>query len=275
MPNLSLEDLRRRLNQQDSELQRLRQEFEARQNRLASLSKRKQEIQTQLQHVEAQMAALAAGTHRPSSAPPRSSPPTPRPSLTGKPDQLSLPALIVAMIREAGGPMTVKELAREEKRRGLKSKSDNFKKIVETRVYALRMKGILKRAADQPGFILARTTARVPASTTTPKPALKPSGQPQQSGQKTSNGKPATSASGKSSPKASAINRVPLRVVLTEVLKKSNKPMTGSELATQALRAGYRTDSNRFADVVWVMLNRMENVEQVPGQGYRLKKTKT
>jgi hypothetical protein len=65
-----------------------------------------------------------------------------------------------------------------------------------------------------------------------------------------------------------------LREVLTQILKKSGRSMTGSELADAALKAGYRTASSHPADVVWAMLNQMDNVEHVKGQGYRLKKGK-
>jgi hypothetical protein len=43
-------------------------------------------------------------------------------------------------------------------------------------------------------------------------------------------------------------------------------------LAKQAKAQGYRTKSKDFVGVLWVMLGQMDNVENVPGQGYRLKK---
>jgi hypothetical protein len=51
--------------------------------------------------------------------------------------------------------------------------------------------------------------------------------------------------------------------------------MTGSELAAHALKSGYRSKSKNFADVVWVAMGNMKNVEHVPDQGYRLKRSKT
>ncbi len=40
----------------------------------------------------------------------------------------------------------------------------------------------------------------------------------------------------------------------------------------QALAQGYQTESKDFTAVVGVMLAIMDHVENVPGQGYRLKK---
>ena len=64
----------------------------------------------------------------------------------------------------------------------------------------------------------------------------------------------------------------PLRVVLTSILKSSRKPLTGTELAEQALAAGYQSNSANFVDTVWAMLAKMDNVEHVPDKGYRLKR---
>jgi hypothetical protein len=61
--------------------------------------------------------------------------------------------------------------------------------------------------------------------------------------------------------------------VLTDILKNSRKPLSGSELAQRALAAGYHSGSEKFVDSVWSLLGQMANVEHVRGQGYRLKKT--
>jgi hypothetical protein len=63
-----------------------------------------------------------------------------------------------------------------------------------------------------------------------------------------------------------------LRMVLLDLLKKSKHHVAGSELAQQVLKTGYRTSSRNFTDVVWVMLGKMDEVEHLPGKGYRLKK---
>jgi hypothetical protein len=39
------------------------------------------------------------------------------------------------------------------------------------------------------------------------------------------------------------------------------------------LAAGYQTENMKFVDTVWSMLGQMDNVEHLPQQGYRLKKT--
>jgi hypothetical protein len=55
----------------------------------------------------------------------------------------------------------------------------------------------------------------------------------------------------------------------------STKLLSGSELAEQAVAAGYRSNSAKFVDVVWAMLSRMDNVEYGPEKGYPLKKTES
>jgi hypothetical protein len=84
---------------------------------------------------------------------------------------------------------------------------------------------------------------------------------------------PAKAANGKTAVGAKAPQK-PLREVLTQILKKMGTPLTGSELAEEALKAGYRTTSKRFVDNIWTMLSHMDNVENVKGQGYRLKRGK-
>ena len=66
--------------------------------------------------------------------------------------------------------------------------------------------------------------------------------------------------------------RSPDRVVLLDLLNKSKRPLLARELADLALAEGYPTKSKDFTTVVWVMLGKMENVENIPNQGYRLKK---
>ena len=47
--------------------------------------------------------------------------------------------------------------------------------------------------------------------------------------------------------------------------------MKAHDLATQALAAGYTTRSKTFINVIWTALGQMKDVENVPGQGFRLK----
>src|SRR5262249_20104405 len=87
-------------------------------------------------------------------------------------------------------------------------------------------------------------------------------------------GKPSTATAAKPAAGAKAPQK-PLREVLTQVLKKMGMPLTGSELAEEVLKAGYHTTSKRFVDNIWTMLSQMDNVENVKGQGYRLKRGKS
>jgi DNA repair exonuclease SbcCD ATPase subunit len=56
-----LESLAQRIAQQQSDLESLRQEYEARQARLADLNRRKGELETQLHQIDAQIQAVARG----------------------------------------------------------------------------------------------------------------------------------------------------------------------------------------------------------------------
>src|SRR6516165_543836 len=266
MPKLSLDAIEQRIAQRDAELQRLRRDLEARRSRLQALTQRKEELQAKLQQIEAKMAAVVAGAKRPQAAAPKAAPkkPTPQPSTAGKANQPSLASEIVAVIRSAGRPLTARHLAQEVKRRGFKSSSANFTKMVETRLWDLKKQGVVQRAPDQPGYVLA------PSSNG---PVLKP-GPAKTLVKKGSPKVPARSAKGKTAVGAKAPQK-PLREVLTQVLKKMGTPLTGSELAEEALKAGYRTTSKRFVDNIWTMLSHMDNVENVKGQGYRLKRGKS
>jgi septal ring factor EnvC (AmiA/AmiB activator) len=160
MPALSLNNLQQRIAKQDAELQRLRQELEARQSQFATLNKRRQTLQAELQQVEKELAAVAEGK--------KASPLPPKAALKKKPAaktsvapketaSLSLPALLVYLIREADRPLTMQQLVAQVKKRGFKSTSTNFAKMLKTRVYDLLKKGLVERAADQSGFVLGKS----------------------------------------------------------------------------------------------------------------------
>ena len=168
MSDLSLKTLQQRIVRQDAELNRLRQELEGRQTELTSLQQRKQTLLAELQQVERQLVAVAEGksvfrktpkngsTKKPANKPPVLSTKAPS-SRAQKAASLSLPALVIAVIREAGEPVTVQQLVGEVKKRGFQSKSADFAKMVQVRVYELVKKGLLKRAPDQSGFVPAKT----------------------------------------------------------------------------------------------------------------------
>ncbi len=58
------------------------------------------------------------------------------------------------------------------------------------------------------------------------------------------------------------------------MLRKGRRPLLASARTTPALAQGYQTKSKDFTTVVSVMLASMDNVVNVPGQGYRLQKRK-
>ena len=209
------------------------------------------------------MAAVTAGAKRPHAGSPKSASkkPTSKPTVAGNSSRTSLPSLLVSVMRSAGRPLTAKHLVQEVQRRGFKSSSPHFTKMVEARLWDLKKRGLVHRAADQPGYILAPSS-----NGAVPKPG--PAKSPAQKGSK----KPAAKAA-KPSAGAKSLQK-PLREVLTEVLKKKGTPLTGSQLAEEALKAGYKTTSKRFVDSIWTMLGTMDNVENVKGQGYRLKRAK-
>ena len=89
------------------------------------------------------------------------------------------------------------------------------------------------------------------------------------------NGHAAAKAAAAAAQPAKAVKgqaKVSLAELLMRLLAKSSRPLKATELAEQALAAGYQTESKAFSNVVWVALGRLPGIENVPGQGYRLKK---
>jgi uncharacterized protein YhaN len=283
MTAVLLDDLAQRISQQEAQLQALRRELETRQGQLAKLTQRKEQLLTQLQQIDAEIAAIATGAQAVKTS--RAKPGMAKPARTvviggqpagngaaaqqaeGKPQsrgtprdgngrrdgragQPSLPELIVILLREAGRPLTVKELGQEIKRRGFRSQSSNFPKMLAVRVRELKRKGVLRGAVGQSGFVLAQPTNGKMQKDAQPVPRNTKSRQQK------------------------SVKQLPLREVLTQILKKSTKPMTGSRLAAEAVKAGYHSTSKNFVKVVWVAMSNLKNVEHVPNRGYRLKKVK-
>jgi hypothetical protein len=191
MATVLLDDLAQRINKQEAQLQALRRELETRQRQLANLTQRKEHLLTQLQQIDAQIAGIATGTQ-----PIRTSQPKTARAKTGrivvigkhagngvtakqtagkasskgtplkaqamkgaKAGRPSLPGLIVTILREAGRPLTVKQLAEGAKRRGFRSSSSDFPRMLAVRARELKRKGILQGAVGQPGFVLAQPTS--------------------------------------------------------------------------------------------------------------------
>jgi hypothetical protein len=269
MPNQSLEAIQRRIALQDSELKALRRELEARHSMLRSLKQRKAALQSELRQVEAEMAAVAKGAVAPSKpAPKPSKTPVSKPAAPHKPGQPTLAQLLVSILRDASRPLSVLQLSQEAKRKGFKTTSKNPYKLIGKTVYTLAAKGTLRRAPDQSGFVVASTSNGRATAQGATAPHSKHVGTKSKAKAKHASNGSAKPAAGKAS------EQTPLRQVLEQILRRNTKPMTGGELAAEVVKAGYKTKSKRLADNVWTALGNMKNVENVNGQGYRLKQGK-
>ncbi len=256
---IPLHDLARRISQQEADLEKLRREYEACQGQLHQLAQRKQQLQAQLQEVEAEIAALGQGQASPAK-PAKTTKPAPAKTTPAAPPNtsaatLSLPKLLVQIVKEAKRPLTSKELASEVVRRHYPSTSRNLPKTVETRVSELVNRGLLRRAPDQAGVL--------PGGMPTPKKSSSPA--------RAGAAKPATAAP--AGPPAAG--ELTLAAAVTKVLAASAKPLTARALAERVLALGYRSASKDFINVIWAGMHKMANVQHVKGQGYRLKKGQT
>jgi hypothetical protein len=136
------------------------------------------------------------------------------------------------------------------------TRSQNIPRMVQTRVQELVTKGVFERATDQPGVVLAgpvgakKLQAAKNQTTKSPMLASKVAAQPKKNGRQ----------------------KIALRSLLTGLLLKSNRTLGARELAEQVQAQGYPTKSKNFLAVVRLMLSRMDNTENIPGKGYRLKK---
>jgi hypothetical protein len=131
--------------------------------------------------------------------------------------------------------------------------------MIQTRVQELVRKGVFQHVKDQPGVVLAgskRDQNSQAAVTITKKAGEKRGVAPKTASHVGQNGRPQLS----------------LGSLLTNLLAKSQRLVTARELAEQALAQGYVTTSKKFLEVIWVTLGKMDNVVNVPGKGYRLKK---
>jgi hypothetical protein len=234
-----LATLEQRIEQQEAELQALRQEYEARQARLAALTQTREDLAAQLRAVDAEIEAVFRGNAVPVPAPAASR------ARPGKAP--TLPETLLDILRQAGRPLTVKELADEIVRRRYPTRSGNVHGMVQTRVREMVARGVLRRApANRPGFEAAGPAARASAA--------------------------AKSRPAEPAPRTAPAGRPSLRDLLTRLLRRARRPLKAQELAEQALKAGHQTSSKSFVDVVGVALSRMDNLERVPGRGYRLRK---
>jgi Fe2+ or Zn2+ uptake regulation protein len=273
-----MDSLVQRIADQQSELESLRKEFEARQARLERLKTKREDLEARLRGLDAEIEAVNQGKTRPRGpVKPIAAKPAPAPgAVASAPNPVKPTAAkpapasgagasapkkmidwIMEIVSEAPGPLTPKEIANELQRRGFPTTSNIFPRIVQARLYELVTKGILQRATGQPGVVLGKSK---PSSNAQPGRAG--------SGQKeTKKTVPARKSSGgKDKPK-----KTPLRSIVAQILGKSQRPMAARELAQRVQAHGYETKSKDLTNVMWVMLGKMDNVENVPGEGYRLK----
>jgi hypothetical protein len=277
MNKTPLNDLARRISKREAELQRLRHEFEERQQKLASLSQRKEGLQAQIRQIEAETALLVTGkvnlrgskqvkrAKRQQARKAKSTLATATASSgrKGPSAGLSLPHLIVKIVQEAHSPLSVNQIAKEALGRGFTSSSRNFPKMVAIRLHELRKKGMLRSADDQSGFVLGKSSRTRAESVHRSAPSKRDS----------RNGTPAGWNHSKSS-KGKHKGQNSLRSVLTKLLERSKGPLLVRDLAKQALASGYHSKSNDFENVVQVTVGRMDELVNVRGKGYRLKNGK-
>ena len=203
--------------------------------------------------------------------------PTPRSTPAQSELPASLPAFIVALVREANGrAISLRQVTEEATRRGLTAASRNPHEMVRWHAKELVKKHILRRAPKRGGLLLGRKKKEPGAAVPPPAPAdEKPVARTVAKAAR-SNAKPGSAAA--KAPPTSAVGaskeQRPLREVLIPLLGKSKRPMMARELAEQALAGGYRTDSTDFRNLVQVTLGRTDEVEKAPEGGYRLKKAK-
>lgn len=260
---LPLQDLAQRLTQKQAELEEARRAYEA---RLAELARRKNELQADLRDVNAEIQAVSSAT-APGPAPSAArtpagpaAPPAPQGRAEGAP---TLVRFLLNLVRAAGRPMTVKELAEEVVRAKYPTTSGNIPGLVKNTISKLVTQKLLRRADGQPGVVLAQPRAGKPAGDPRATPARPPATE-----QKVpANGKAANPAA-----PGGRRGQPSLGDLLTRLLAESQRPLKAKELAEQALAAGYKTESKDFLNVIWVALGKMD-VENVPGQGYRLKQS--
>jgi hypothetical protein len=241
-PTLPLPKLAQQLASMQSELDALRRAYDS---RLQELRRRKAELEASLQQVEAEIQVATGG-------------PAPTVVIVAKPasapssEKLSLPNTILAIMRERGGSFTVKQLLAELAEREFPTNSSNFPKMVSNRVLELVHKKVLARAKSGKGVVLGSGQRGTPAGSPKKQPPAKPSA--------TTNG--TTQPAG----------NLTLSALLTILLGKQTKPVRASELANQVLAAGYKTKSKEPVNLIWAALAKMDNVVNVKGAGYLLKK---
>jgi uncharacterized coiled-coil protein SlyX len=262
-----LDSLAQRIAQQQSELEALRRELESRQDHLARLKEKKEALEQSLHSLDSEIDAVSQGKSPPHAAgKPQAKPAAPAsPIIVRSPKNIApspvsakppkrMADLLVDIIREAKAPLIAKTLAAELQRQGFFTTSPNLLRIVQVRLNELVREGVLRR--DQAGVVLGKPIRGSKAKTADSKKGRTNGGGPK--------GSFRVGQAGKMQPS--------LRSIVTEILAKSTRPLPARELGERAKVKGYVSESKDFASVLRALLSKMNNVESVPGEGYRLKK---
>jgi len=258
MPTVSVpfQDLAERIQQQEAELAKLRQELVSRRGQLSELTRRKDELQAELAKVEKDIEAVGqVSIPQPTISAARTPIITSGSKATAKPTAgVSLPTYLVELVRQAKGPITAKELTEAVVQNKFPTTSKNVNAMVKTRVHDLVRKGVLLRAGDTAGVVVA--PAPRSAKSVEPKVAA---ALPKNGKAKTASAKPAASAT-----QAEPTKWRSLHEVLTHLLAKSSRPLTAQELAEGVTQCGYESKSKDLKNVIWVSLGKLATVERVP-----------
>lgn len=244
-----LHDLAHRIAQQETQLAALRRQLD---NRLENLNRRRERLREELRTVESELEAVSQSLEK--DAGPAAAPPA---GVEAKPSGQSLSEFLVQLVGEAHGqPVALARLKEETVRRGFPSTSRDLPRMVEKRASELVQRGLLRRDPATKGYLLARGTngASHPG-------AAKPTAGKARGG----------ADQARPSPRG---KQAPLREILLDLFKKSGRTMSVTELAEQALEAGYQTRSKNLKDVLWVALGKMPEIERDPKGGYRLRRGK-
>ncbi len=148
-PVVPLDDLARRIAQQQAELEALRSEYQTRQAQLADLATRKQQLEDQLRQVEAEIRAISQGAAptTPQSLTDRKSAPQPSPAATKKGpgraarrarvntggkrrQQPPLRVVLTELLQQARQPLTGGELTEQVAATGYQTNSKSLKNNV-------------------------------------------------------------------------------------------------------------------------------------------------
>jgi len=270
-----LPDLARRIAQQEAALAALRRKLDA---RLTDLNRRREKLRAELRTVESEIEAVSEGeTASPDHAsPPQNLSKQSQAAAPAKRSARSFPSLakfLVQLVREGTGkPLPMATLKEQTVLRGFPSKSGDIRRIVEKRASELVQRGLLRRDPGTGGYVLPKgkngsRLAPPPAAGSKASSGSKPSAAPRPRATAASAARP------RPAPTTGTRRGQPsLRSVLFDIMKKEGRTLSAQELAVLAKRAGYKSQSRDFKNVIWVALGNMPEAERDPRGGYRLKK---